>query len=156
MRLSAAERRRINVAAAFLGQSTAAFLRAALTAFMDNLLPGIDPLPQRASRSPVRSPDRPVKLAFRVDAAVHAAAHLVAAQRGKSVQALLTTAIDVHLARLLDAPAGTNLCRLLGAFDVVTAERMAEPESAPSAEVIDFSVHRRALAATPTWWRAAQ
>jgi hypothetical protein len=156
MRLSAAERRRINVAAAFLGQSTAAFLREALAAFMDHRLPVIEPLPQRASRSPLRSPDRPVKLAFRIDATVHAAAHLAAAQRGESVQALLTTAIDVHLARLLDAPAGKNLCQLLDAFDAVIAERMAERASAPSAEVIDFSAHRRALASAPTGRRAAQ
>src|SRR5215469_1649313 len=39
MRLSASERRRINVAAAFLGQSTAAFLREALAAFMDHRPP---------------------------------------------------------------------------------------------------------------------
>jgi hypothetical protein len=156
LRVSAAERRRINVAAAFLGQSTAAFLRAALAAFMDNLLPAVDPLPQRASRVPFHSPERPVKLAVRVDAAVHAAAHLAAARRGESVQAMLTTAIDVHLARLLDAPAGQNLGRLLDVFDAVTAERAADRTSGPSAEVIDFPARRPARAPAPSQRRAAQ
>jgi hypothetical protein len=156
LRLSASERRRINLVAAFLGQSTAAFLREALVAFMDNLLPVIDPLPQGAGRTPFRSSDRPVKIAFRVDAAVHAAVHLAAARRGESVQALLVTAIDVHLARLIDAPASKNLCRLLDAFDAATAERAAERASGRGADVIDFPTPPRALLAAPSQRRAAR
>lgn len=155
MRLSAAERRRINVAAAFLGQSAAVFMREALAAFMDNLLSVTDPLALRTGRSPFMSHDRPVKLAFRVDAAVHAAAHLAAARRGQSVQALLTTAIDVHLARLLDAPASRNLGHLLDAFDAVTSERAAEHISGQGADIIDFPTPRPSLAPTPTQRRRA-
>jgi predicted HicB family RNase H-like nuclease len=145
LRLSAAEHRRIKLAAAFLGQSTAAFLRDALAVFMDNLLP-LATTPRIVAR-PLQQPsrERRVKLAFCVDAAAHAALHNVAAQRGNSVQALLTTAIDVHLARLVDSPVAKNLRPLLEAFDAVTAARAA----GPGAEVIDFPMRRRVVAPAP-------
>jgi hypothetical protein len=143
LRLSGAERRRVKIAAAFLGQSTAAFLRDALAVFMDNLLPlaGAPHIVARRVQQPSR--ERRVKLAFRVDAAVHAALHSAAAQRGETAQTLLTRSIDVHLARLIDSPAAKNLRSLLEAFDAVTGEH------AGGAEVIDFPMHRRLVAPAP-------
>ncbi len=153
LRLSAAERRRINLAAAFFGQSTAAFLRDALTAFMDNLLPLAAARPVGARPLTGLSRERRVKLAFRVDASVHAAVRSAAAQRGESIQRLLATAIEVHLARLVDSPAAKNLRPLLEAFDAVTAERAA----GPGAEVIDFPTRRRlAVSSPPPRRRAAR
>jgi uncharacterized protein (DUF1778 family) len=151
LRLSAAERRRVKLAAAFFGQSTAAFLRDALAAFMDNLLPlaAVRPAGVRPLAGPSR--ERRVKLAFRVDASMHAALHSAAAQRGGTVQMLLITAIDVHLARLIDSPAAKNLRPLLEAFDAVTAERAA----GHGAEVIDFPTRCRVVASTPPQRRRA-
>jgi hypothetical protein len=143
LRLSAAERRRVKVTAAFCGQSTAAFLRDALAVFMDNLLPLAAAPRIVARRVPQPRRERRVKLAFRVDAAVHAAVHSLAAQRGETAQMLLTTAIDVHLARLIDSPVAKNLRPLLEAFDAVMAERAA------GAEVIDFPIHRRLVGRAP-------
>ncbi|HEV2545706.1 MAG TPA: hypothetical protein VGU20_00045 [Stellaceae bacterium] len=153
LRLSAAERRRVNLAAAFFSQSTAAFLRDALAGFMDNLLPltAVRPVGVRPVAAP--SHECRVKLAFRVDPSVHAALHSAAAQRGQTVQTLLIAAIDVHLARLIDSPAAKNLRALLEAFDAVTAEHAA----GSGAEVIDFPTRRRVVAAvTPQRRRAAQ
>jgi len=145
LRLSAAERRRVRVAAAFVDQSTAAFLRDALAGFMNNLLP-LPVMPPAGVRPPAGpSRERRVKLDFRVDARVHAAVHSAAAQRGETVQALLITAIDLHLARLLDSPAAKNLRPLLEAFDAVTAEHVASA----GAEVIDFPTRRRVVASAP-------
>jgi hypothetical protein len=145
LRLTAAERRRINVAAAFFGQSTAAFLRDAVAAFMDDLLPLAAARPGGVRPLARRSHERRVKLAFRVDVGMHAAVHSAAAQRGQSVQTLLTTAIDVHLARLMDRPAAMNLRPVLEAFDAVTTERAA----GLGAEVIDFPLRRRIAAPAP-------
>jgi hypothetical protein len=92
-----------------------------------------------------RSHERRVKLALRVDAGMHAAVHSAAAQRGQSVQTLLTTAIDVHLARLIDRPTAKNLRPVLAAFDAVTTERAA----GLGAEVIDFPLRRRIAAPAP-------
>lgn len=151
LRLSAAERRRINLTAAFFGQSTAAFLRDALTAFMDNFVPLAAARPAGARPLPGSSPERRVKLAFRVAASVHAAVHSAAVQRGESIQTLLATAIDMHLARLLDKPAAKNLRPLLEAFDAVTAERAA----GPGAQIIDFPRRHRLVASPSSRHRAA-
>lgn len=151
LRLSAAERRRVKVAAAFVGQSSAAFLRDALTSFMDNLLPLAAKRPAGARRVVGPPRERRVKLAFGVDVSVRAALHSAAAQRGETVQTLLTTAIDAHLARLIDSPAATNLRPLLEAFDAVTAERA----TGPAAKVIDFPVRSRIAVPVPASPRRA-
>src|SRR5438874_2260322 len=80
-----------------------------------------------------------------------AAAHGAAAQRGESTQTLLTTAIDVHLARLIDSPVAKNLRLLLKAFDAVTVERAA----GPGAEVITFPRRPRVIAPAPPQRRRA-
>jgi uncharacterized protein (DUF1778 family) len=151
LRLSAAERRRVKVAAAFFGQSTAAFLRDALAAFMDNLLPlaAMRPAGVRTPTGPSR--ERRVKLDVRVDANLHATIRSAAAQRGETIQTLLITVIDVHLARLIDSPAAKNLRPLLEAFDAITAAHAA----GLGAEVIDFPTPRRAVASAPPQRRRA-
>jgi hypothetical protein len=138
-------RRRMKLAASYLAQTGQAFLLDALDALL------AQPASAEIAR-PAPAPDAAaaprVKLSLRVDAARRGAVQRLAADLGRSTQALLHAALDAHLERILGAPAHLSLRHLLDRDAAAGATVL--PFAAPAhggATVVPFSRRARSAAA---------
>jgi hypothetical protein len=97
VRVSPAQRQRVNRTAALLGQSAQAFMRDAVDRFLAEPFLAAAPLHPSIALSRAAAPERRVKLAISVDAQRQESMRHEAARLGQTLQWCLTEALDRHL-----------------------------------------------------------